>query len=154
LRSSGAPPGQRASRQGLHGGAAAELGALARQDSVIVRLECERSVEASADPAYVRTIIENLLDNSLHALRGSGGGSIAVLLGVEGGHAVLSVKDDGPALDPAIRETLFEPLRTTRTQGLGLGLPIARALARSMRGDLLLDDDKTFRLELPLGDAT
>jgi signal transduction histidine kinase len=45
-------------------------------------------------------------------------------------------------------------VRTTRTQGLGLGLPIARALARSMRGDLLLDDDKTFRLELPLGDAT
>jgi signal transduction histidine kinase len=154
MRSIGEPKVERVSLNRLVGALAEDVGALARQDSVIVRLECERSVEASADPAYVRTIVENLLDNSLHALRGSGGGSIAVLLGVEGGQAVLSVKDDGPALDPAIRETLFEPLRTTRTQGLGLGLPIARALARSMRGDLLLDDDKTFRLELPLGDAT
>jgi signal transduction histidine kinase len=155
MRSIGEPEVQRVCLDRLVGALAEDVGALAKQDSVIVRLECERSVDARADPAYVRTIVENLLDNSLCALRGSGGGSIAVLLRVEAGRAVLRVKDDGPALDPAIRETLFEPLRTTKTQGLGLGLPIARALARSMRGDLVLDDedDKTFRLELPLGDA-
>ena len=51
-----------------------------------------------------------------------------------------------------MRAVLFEPLRTTKTQGLGLGLPIARALARSMRGELSFDDatSKVFRLELPL----
>jgi two-component system NtrC family sensor kinase len=156
MRSIGEPQVQRVCLDRLVGALAEDVGALAKQDGVMVRLECGRSVDASADPAYVRTIVENLLDNSLCSLRASGGGSIAVLLGVEGGHAILRVKDDGPALDPAIRETLFEPLRTTKTQGLGLGLPIARALARSMRGDLVLDDedDKTFRLELPLGDAS
>jgi signal transduction histidine kinase len=63
------------------------------------------------------------------------------------------VGDDGPAIDPDVRAALFEPLRTTKTQGLGLGLPIARALARAMRGDVSLDEDqesKAFRLELPL----
>jgi signal transduction histidine kinase len=156
MRSIGEPKVQRVCLDRLVGALAEDVGALAQQDSVVVRVECERSVDASADPAYVRTIVENLLDNSLHSLRGRGGGSIAILLGVEGGHAVLRVKDDGPALDPAIRESLFEPLRTTKTQGLGLGLPIARALARSMRGDLVLDDEdaKTFCLELPLGDAS
>jgi signal transduction histidine kinase len=62
------------------------------------------------------------------------------------------VSDDGPPLDAAARDTLFEPLGSTKTQGLGLGLPIARALARAMRGDLFLEeaDQKAFRLELPL----
>jgi signal transduction histidine kinase len=156
MRSIAEPRVQRVCLDRLVGALAEDVGALAKQDRVTVRFECERSVDASADPAYLRTIVENLLDNSLHSLRAGDGGSIAVLLGVEGGHAVLRVKDDGPALDPAIRETLFEPLRTTKTQGLGLGLPIARALARAMRGDLVLDDadNKTFRLELPLGDAS
>ena len=156
MRSLGEPELQRVDLDRLVGALAEDVRALAKQDGLMVRLECERSVDASADPAYVRTIVENLLDNSLQSLRATGGGSITILLGVEGGHAVVRVKDDGPALDEAIRETLFEPLRTTKTQGLGLGLPIARALARSMRGDLVLDDadDKTFRLELPLGDPS
>ena len=64
---------------------------------------------------------------------------------------MVRVLDDGPPLDAAARATLFEPLRSTKTQGLGLGLPIARALARAMRGDLVLEeaDHKAFRLELP-----
>jgi signal transduction histidine kinase len=133
-----------------------DVGSLAREEGLSVKLECDRPVRATADPVYVRTILENLLDNSLHSLRGHGG-SITIHLGVEEGRAVVRVRDDGPPLDPGVRATLFEPLRTTKAQGLGLGLPIARALARAMRGDLALDDAETgaksFRLELPLGDG-
>ena len=113
-----------------------------------------QSVQASADPSYVRTILENLVDNSLHSLRvGGAPGQITIRVVTEGGCAVVRVSDDGPPVDPGMRDALFEPLRTTKTQGLGLGLPIARALARSMRGDLLLERGagKAFRLELPLG---
>jgi C4-dicarboxylate-specific signal transduction histidine kinase len=62
------------------------------------------------------------------------------------------VCDDGPALDSGVRASLFEPLGTAKAQGLGLGLPIARALARAMRGDLVFEDacGKAFRLDLPL----
>ncbi len=152
----GEPELQRVALDRILGSLADDMGPLAREDGLSVRLECDRPVRASADPVYVRTILENLLDNSLHSLRGRGG-NITIRLDVEDGRAVVRVRDDGPPLDPAVRETLFEPLRTTKANGLGLGLPIARALARAMRGDLALDDAdaaaKSFRLELPLGEG-
>lgn len=152
----GEPEVQRIALDRVLGFLADDIGSLAREDGLSVTLECERPVRASADPLYVRTILENLLDNSLHSLRGRSG-SITIRLAVEDGRAVVRVRDDGPPLDPGVRATLFEPLRTTKAQGLGLGLPIARALARFMRGDLALDEGdagaKSFRLELPLGEG-
>jgi signal transduction histidine kinase len=131
---------------------AADLGEIAREDGIEVRAECDPAIEAQADATYVRTILENLVDNSLCALRGSGGGKISVRLRSERDRAVVLITDDGPPIDDEARDHLFEPLRSTKTQGLGLGLPIARALARAMRGDLTLEaaEGKMFRLELPM----
>jgi signal transduction histidine kinase len=69
---------------------------------------------------------------------------------------VVRVSDNGSPLAASSADALFEPLGGTKREGLGLGLPIARALARAMRGDLFVEDlaTKTFRLELPLGRAT
>jgi two-component system NtrC family sensor kinase len=131
---------------------AVEFGSLAAEEGLAVRVECPAPVRATADPTYVRTILESLVDNALQALRGHGGGCIAIRLAHESGRAVIRVCDDGPPLDATVRASLFEPLGTTKPHGLGLGLAIARALARAMRGDLALDDAEgnTFRLELPL----
>jgi signal transduction histidine kinase len=128
-----------------------DVSSIAAEDGVTVRAECDLAVLASADATYVRTILENLVDNSLCALRAGGGKLITMRVASEEGRAVVRVADDGPLLDDEAKEHLFEPLRTTKTQGLGLGLPIARALARAMRGELSLEDakNKTFRLELP-----
>jgi signal transduction histidine kinase len=129
-----------------------DVRSLAAEDGVTVRADCELAVLASADATYVRTILENLVDNSLCALRAGGGKLITMQLAAENGRAIVRVADDGPPLDEEAEKHLFEPLRSTKTQGLGLGLPIARALARAMRGELSFDDTerKTFRLELPL----
>lgn len=131
---------------------AADLGDIAKDDGIEVRAECEAAIEARADATYVRTILENLVDNSLCALRDAGGGKISVRLRSEQDRAIVSVTDDGPPIDDEVRDRLFEPLRSTKTQGLGLGLPIARALARAMNGDLTLEsaEGKAFRLELPI----
>ncbi len=130
-----------------------DLRPLAAEDGLAVRMQCAAPVHAIADPTYVRTILENLLDNCLHSLRTQGGSAVTVELSAEGDRAIVRVCDDGPLLTPGVRESLFEPLRTTKASGLGLGLPIARALARAMRGDLSFDDrgTKAFRLELPVG---
>jgi signal transduction histidine kinase len=134
---------------------AEDVEALAAEDGISVRVECDVAIDASADATYVRTILENLIDNSLCALRTGGGRKITIRLGAENDRAVVWVVDDGPPIGDEAQKHLFEPLRSTKTQGLGLGLPIARALARAMRGDVSLDaaNGKAFRLELPLHDA-
>jgi signal transduction histidine kinase len=156
MRSLGEPEFQRIALDRVIAAVAGDMGALAAEDGLTVRADCSRAVQASADPMYVRTIVENLLDNGLHAVRAGGGGCVTIRVDSEDGRAVVRVSDDGPPFDAAARATLFEPLGSTKTQGLGLGLPIARALARAMRGDLVLEeaDRKAFRLELPLREGS
>lgn len=128
-----------------------DLGPLARENGLAVRMEGADPVFAAADPTFVRTILENLVDNSLHSLRTHGGRLVTIRLATEPHRAIVEVSDDGPPLDATARGALFEPLRTTKANGLGLGLPIARALARAMKGDLRLEPGErtTFCLELP-----
>ncbi len=153
MPSLGEPELQRVALDRIAGAVVDDVGPLAAEDGLQVRLDCAQPVQANADPRYVRTILETLVDNGMHSLRvGGGPGRITIHVTAEEGRAVVSVSDDGPELEPGVRAGLFQPLRTTKTHGLGLGLPLARALARSMRGDLSLDEcaRKAFRLELPL----
>lgn len=154
MQGSGEPEAQPIALERVLGSLAADVSALG-ETLVLVRAECPAQVMVNADPSYLRAILENLLGNSLHSLRGSQGGVVTMTLSTEGRRAVVHVVDDGPALDPRVHATLFDPLRTTKSHGLGLGLPIARALARAMHGELSLDPTaaKSFRLELPLADS-
>jgi signal transduction histidine kinase len=152
LRGRGEPRLERSDLASIVRSLAEDVGELVKDEGIRVHAECDAVVEARADATYVRTILENLIDNSLCVLRAEGGGSISVRLTADAERAIVFIADDGPAIDVETRAHLFEPLRSTKTHGLGLGLPIARALARAMRGDLALENDagKLFRLELPL----
>jgi two-component system, OmpR family, sensor kinase len=65
------------------------------------------------------------------------------------------VRDDGPGVDEAVRATLFEPGVSTRSDGAGLGLGIARRVATSFGGEVTLDEPAgtsggaAFRVRLP-----
>ncbi len=127
---------------------------IAERGGVSVAVSTERDAIASADAAYVQVIVENLLQNALESLRARGrGGRIDVDVRRRGARVELSVKDDGPGPDAETRRGLFEPFASTKAGGLGLGLSIARALARAMEGDLRCDDGSTFRLDLPAESA-
>jgi signal transduction histidine kinase len=54
-------------------------------------------------------------------------------------HVQLVVADDGAGVDESLRESLFEPGATHGTAGAGLGLGIARRIARSFGGEIELD---------------
>jgi two-component system, NtrC family, nitrogen regulation sensor histidine kinase GlnL len=67
----------------------------------------------------------------------------------------LRVSDNGPGIDPALREHLFEPFVTTKQHGQGLGLALVRRLVRDMNGRIGHDRDEStglthFRVHLPM----
>jgi two-component system nitrogen regulation sensor histidine kinase GlnL len=67
----------------------------------------------------------------------------------------LRVSDNGPGVDPAMREHIFEPFVTTKKSGQGLGLALVRKLVGDMNGRITHDRDDAagwthFRLHLPV----
>ena len=67
----------------------------------------------------------------------------------------LRVSDNGPGIDPAMRDHIFEPFVSTKKTGQGLGLALVRKLVRDMNGRITLDRDEAggwthFRLHLPM----
>jgi len=123
-----------------------------------ITLVGDEQLPAVADPARVGQILANLLDNARHAT--PPGGTITVTVGYDDGQPTIDVADSGAGIPPAERERIFDRLvrldtaRSRATGGAGLGLPIARALARAHGGDLRYVPDPTapgarFRLTLP-----
>jgi signal transduction histidine kinase len=111
------------------------------------------SVSAIGDADRVRQIVRNLVSNALRY----GGDTIRVE--VVGGDTISRVRvcDSGPAIPEGERELIFQRYqRASNAPGisdsLGLGLVIARQLARLMDGDLTYehqDGESIFELTLP-----
>lgn len=76
----------------------------------------------------------NLLANALEAMGGQG--RIEVKAELEGNLIRLSVIDDGPGMDEAVRRRIFEPFFTTRPSGTGLGLAVVDGIVRAHGGSI------------------
>ncbi|HET7676350.1 MAG TPA: HAMP domain-containing sensor histidine kinase [Candidatus Limnocylindrales bacterium] len=108
-----------------------------------------------ADRRRVEQILLNLAGNAVKFT--PDGGRVEVQLAFDGPAAIFTVRDDGPGLEHEDRARIFERFyRTagvTRITGSGLGLTIARELARAMGGDLDVASElgrgSTFVLALP-----
>jgi signal transduction histidine kinase len=147
------------SLDGLVGELARDISPLASKSGIALAVHAAEPVRAVGDASFIRIILENLVSNSLDVLRERGGaGRLDIDVVHDGGDAIVRVKDDGPGLDPDCSESLFEPLATTKARGLGLGLSIARALARAMHGEVAYERlsgwSATFLLRLPEGRAS
>ncbi|OMC46787.1 ATP-binding protein [Mycobacterium sp. IS-1264] len=133
-----------------------ERAAVLSPDITITRTG-EPGVPVRADRTRVAQIVSNLVDNARRYT--PPGGRIVIDVRRAGPHAELTVTDSGPGIGDSDRERIFDRLvrldvaRDRDHGGAGLGLPIARALARAHRGDLVClpnDQGARFQLTLPL----
>lgn len=96
-------------------------------------------VVAHIRPVLIRRALRNLIGNAIDY-----GKHAALAVREEGGMIFVDIDDDGPGIDPATAESIFEPFvraersRSRSTGGSGLGLTISRAIARAHGGDVVL----------------
>jgi signal transduction histidine kinase len=147
-----------------HGHRAIDLSALAAEAIVLVEsLAEERNVSVEADaagrlpasgqePAVIQILV-NLIGNAVR--HSPPGGTVRLTFDQTRGTASVTVSDQGPGIDPADQQRIFERFERVepREGGTGLGLAISRRLARSMGGDVSLESEPgqgaRFTLTLP-----
>ncbi len=136
-----------------------DLNEVARE--AVVRLKPSRSVklttdlaalpEVAADAGQLGQVLDNLLHNALQAM--PDGGQLTVTTAHDTNEVVLAVNDTGVGISPDDREHLFEPLFTTRSRGIGLGLVITRMLVEGHGGTIDVTstegEGSTFTVRLP-----
>ncbi|GLY68154.1 sensor histidine kinase [Amycolatopsis taiwanensis] len=111
-------------------------GARAAAADIAVRSEL-RPAPVSGEPVLLERMIFNLVDNAVRHNRA--GGQLAIGTGTENGRAVLRISNTGREIPPGEAQTLLEPFvhgqgTRVRTDGLGLGLSIVRAVALAHQG--------------------
>jgi signal transduction histidine kinase len=131
-------------------GGAVDLGAIARELEDVQVVAPDRVPSAEGDPEVVRRALAPLVENARrHARTG-----VTVELSSRAAKVRLAVRDDGPGVDGALRERVFDAGFRGPGEpagGAGLGLPLARRLARSCGGDITCvpGPGGCFVLELP-----
>ena len=130
-----------------------------RQD-IQIRVQVKtRPLYVEADSIQIQQVLLNLLNNSIDVLTASEQPlkTISVVIGQISQQAVrVSIRDNGVGVPEAMREKLFEPFTTTKTNGLGLGLSICRSVITGHGGELQYNPDykegAEFYFDLPIVD--
>ena len=124
---------------------------VARERGVELRLDVRPEVTVKADARKLKQVIINLVQNAIDVT--GQGGAVDLVVGPDGTGAKVSVLDRGPGVKDV--ERVFEPGVTSKAQGHGLGLTIARLLARQHGGDvrLVARDGGGLAAELRLPDS-
>jgi len=124
-----------------------EYASQAFQKGLQLRLIRERSLQdlmIKTDPTKLFQILANLLDN---AIKFSSQGTVSLSFELHERELFFSVRDQGPGIDPAMYEIIFERFRQADIEmknthgGLGLGLSICKAYISMMGGHIWLESE-------------
>jgi signal transduction histidine kinase len=118
--------------------------------------EAPEVLRVRGDPVQLQQVIINLLVNCLDAMASIPYGR-TVIGNVEktgDGSAQISISDSGPGVPRDKLNQIFEPFVTTKEQGMGMGLSIARTIVQAHQGRIWAENrpegGAVFRLSLPI----
>jgi signal transduction histidine kinase len=114
------------------------------------------SARVTGDKVQLQQVLQNLLRNALDAMAKTSHRGRRIEVAVErtpAGEIRVSVHDNGCGIDPAGMQKLFEPLYTTKAEGMGMGLSICRSIIQTHGGRLWAEPGfpygTVFRFTLP-----
>lgn len=129
---------------------------IAEEASIGLRLHVLDDAVVSGDAHWLHQLFANLVDNAIKF--SPAGSAVDIVVEIEHGasQAIVSVEDHGPGVPGQERERIFEAFHRLDTQlpGSGLGLPLAREIARAHGGDIELESEagkgSCFLVRLPV----
>jgi signal transduction histidine kinase len=139
-----------------------EVTDLVRSDTVLRDIPVHLDLAAGlptvrGDRAQLQQVVLNIVLNGLEAASGSSrrARGLVIRTSMDASVVVVAVEDSGTGIDTADVDRLFEPLYTTKPEGLGMGLSIARTIVGAHGGELRASNNPgggaTFAFTLPAG---
>lgn len=141
----------------------AEIEARKRRIRIVTEIRARMPI-IYVDPVLIEQVLMNLMKNAAEAMGDvkdpQADGLIRVVADLEAGFVDIRVIDQGPGVDEASAERLFEPFYSTKSDGMGMGLNICRSIIESHRGRLWVVNNieadgrvsgATFHCSLPIG---
>lgn len=114
------------------------------------------ALEIAGDKAQMQQVILNLMTNAIEALEGCQRANpcIEVSLTRVGNALALKVRDEGSGIPADIVDSVFDLLRTSKDEGMGVGLWLSRTIVESHRGTIRFETQvnqgTTFTVTVPL----
>ncbi len=135
---------------------------------ILLRPQLACGAHLNFDRERLERAVGNLIANAVQALNDPQwqrpehlAAEVAVRTGIAGHHVEIAISDTGPGIPDDVLPRIFDPLFTTRTFGVGLGLPLVRQILQQHRGSVAVERNPTggttFVLRLPIettGDLT
>ncbi len=107
--------------------------------ALAVANNCAKS-ELLIDRVQIETVLHSLVHNAIEAMAGTGGGRITVAaMAQDVGWIRITVADNGPGIDPAFADRVFEAFATTKATGTGMGLAMSRSMIEAQGGRIWFD---------------
>lgn len=130
--------------------------ARARAENVAIRARLHADARLNGDQTQLQQVLLNLLNNALDALASvvQTDKSILIHTEYEGDRLALMVEDNGPGIPESLQPSVFELFKTSKAQGMGVGLWLSKTVVNAHRGDIhfasLPAGGTRFKVELPV----
>ena len=131
------------------------------KENINVRIQAEPDIPmVEGSPRVLEQVFNNLITNALQAMRGTNGQLVVKLNKANHPHGLtyvkISIADTGPGIAKENLEKIFQPFYTTKHDGTGLGLPIAKRIITAHKGRIQVESfpgGTVFTVEIPALEA-
>jgi PAS domain S-box-containing protein len=108
-----------------------------------------------ADPNLIEQVILNLVNNATEAMKGMGGiKKIEITSSIKNDCILMTISDSGPGVPLFMKDQLFDPFYSTKSNGTGIGLSISSRIVGDHGGSMDISESRwggaELRIELPI----